>query len=324
MATATVSDFKIYNDQFKAGYAEKAAQLTNLFNAQSNNAIRLINRPIRGDYEYQALFTEIASLVSRRDATSVSAATAVKPAQNESISVKLKRKLGPIELTLDSLRSVNITPETFSMYLGEMLAKAQAVEMVSISLRAMVAAIVNVGATVLYDVSATDKLTSYGLIDAKALFGDNADNIRCWVFHSKPFYDLMKNQIAEGLDTVSGAILRSGKGGLATGGLPYVITDEAQLKAASLYYSLGLAEDAIKCEITEEMTPPFSEVVSGLENLVLRIQGEYAFNLSLKGFKWDVANGGANPAAAAVGTGSNWDQFASDIKNTAGVAIKTQ
>ncbi|MGH9339528.1 MAG: major capsid protein, partial [Acidobacteriota bacterium] len=59
-------------------------------------------------------------------------------------------------------------------------------------------------------------------------------------------------------------------------------------------------------------------------NLVMRIQGEYAYNLRLRGFAWDVTNGGANPTDSALGTSTNWDKAATADKSLAGIRIKTQ
>ena len=45
-----------------------------------------------------------------------------------------------------------------------------------------------------------------------------------------------------------------------------------------------------------------SQMVTGLEQLIMRIQGEYTFNVGRKGFKRDITNGGANPTDTALGT----------------------
>jgi hypothetical protein len=62
-----------------------------------------------------------------------------------------------------------------------------------------------------------------------------------------------------------------------------------------------------------------SQMFISLEQLVMRIQGEYAFNVGCKGFKWDVTNGGANPTGAAPGTTTNRDKAMAEHKNLAGV-----
>ena len=61
------------------------------------------------------------------------------------------------------------------------------------------------------------------------------------------------------------------------------------------------------------------ERVGGGEQITRRFQAEYAYNLEMKGFTWDIANGAANPTDSALGTSSNWDQTAASIKDTAAV-----
>jgi hypothetical protein len=63
------------------------------------------------------------------------------------------------------------------------------------------------------------------------------------------------------------------------------------------------------------------ETRNGDENIRRTQQSEWTYNLSLKGYKWDETNGGASPSDAALGTGTNWDKQATDIKNTAGVKM---
>ena len=55
----------------------------------------------------------------------------------------------------------------------------------------------------------------------------------------------------------------------------------------------------------------------------IRLQGESAYTMTMKGFTWDLANGGSYPSAAAVATGSNWDIQVSNVKNGPGVMMQT-
>jgi hypothetical protein len=323
MATAVITDFKIYNDEYFAGLYETSPQSAEVFNEKSGGAFQIIPSSAEpGDYEKASFFKDIAGLIARRDDTSIAAATAVKPTMDEAIAVKVKRRVGPIEYSLDALSNAGVTPESYSFFLGQQVAKQRQLEMLSLGIRACVAALVNVGATVLSDVSATDRLTTVGLIDGRGLFGDAWSRFVAWVIHSKPSFDLVKDQIAASLDTFSGMIL--GKGTPSTLGLPYVMTDEAQLKASSLYYTLGLVPGAIMVKEGQNEVAPFGTIITGLDSLVLRVQGEYEYSMAIKGFKYDITNGGRNPADATVGTGTNWDQVATSIKDLAGIAIKTQ
>jgi Major capsid protein 13-like len=63
--------------------------------------------------------------------------------------------------------------------------------------------------------------------------------------------------------------------------------------------------------------------ITGLDTLVLRYQGEFAYNLGVKGFKWDTANGGVNPVNSAINDGTNWDPALTDVRERAGVVMTT-
>ncbi len=109
---------------------------------------------------------------------------------------------------------------------------------------------------------------------------------------------------------------------------PVIVTDSASLIGnlnspdVNNYFTLGLVDGAIEVENSEEQYIAFQEV-TGLENLVIRMQGEYAYTLGLKGFKWDVASGHANPDSTALVLGTNWDTHFSSVKDRAGVALMT-
>lgn len=319
MATSLISDFKIYDEQFQTGLVEKTAQNIDIFNERSNGCIIMEARDILGHYEKRAITTLVASLVSRRDNTSTADATAVKAAQDEAISVKLDRKIGPLDMTHAAISRIGTSAEAYSVALGAMVGAALVEAMVNSAIKALVAAISG-NTAVVYDVSTTEKLTSINMIEAKALFGDRSEAIACWVLHSKPWHDLMKNQVAEGLDTVSGKIISGGN--VSTFGRPYIVTQDASLVNSAKYYTLGLVPGA--CRVTQsEMTKFISEWVTGKEQLVYRLQGELSFNLDILGFRWDTANGGSNPTDGTLATTSNWDQYATSDKDTAGCAAYT-
>jgi hypothetical protein len=67
-----------------------------------------------------------------------------------------------------------------------------------------------------------------------------------------------------------------------------------------------------------------NEWVTGYEQLVLRTQGEYAFNVGVKGFQWDTSTGGVNPTDGNLGTAANWDQVAASVKDCAGAVLKSR
>lgn len=328
MAAGTGANFKIYQEYLHTRINELLAQNGNAFNAASAGAIRLTTQSILGDYQYKSFFANLgAGLAARRDVTSVAGQTDTPMTQAELVSVKLNRKLIPIAQTRDAFRKIfgRFTETEFTGLVAEQSANAMQLEMLNSGLGAVANALKGQAASYVTETS-LGSISTAALVKALAAFGDAASRVVCWVMHSKPYYDLVQNQIAANIAGVSNFNIANASP--ITLNRPVIVTDStsliAQLNSPDInnYYTLGLTADAVVLENSEEQDVVVQDV-TGLENLVVRIQGEYAYNLSLKGFQWDVASGGANPLATAVATGSNWDTAFTSVKDRSGVALMT-
>ena len=282
----------------------------------------------KGHYENESFFKSISTLVSRRDITSVSAATDAALTQGELVRVKLNRKIGPVAQTLDAFRKISLDPAEMSFILGQQTGKAIALDYLNTALTALDAALAGVSA-VNYDATANSNpdrttLDHTNLVRTMAKFGDASNRLVAWVMHSKPFFDLMEASVADKIFQVANVTIYSGT--VATFGRPVIVTDSSAMltttSSGTVYHIHGLTENAVVVEESEDRQIA-SDLITGLENLVMRIQGEYAFNLGIKGFAWDSANGSSNPSASAVGTSSNWDKAVTDNKQLAGVRLNT-
>jgi hypothetical protein len=89
------------------------------------------------------------------------------------------------------------------------------------------------------------------------------------------------------------------------------------------YNILGLVPGALMVEDNGDLFTNI-ETSNGEENIQRTMQSEFTYNVGVKGYSWDKTNGGASPAEAALGTGTNWDKVVSDNKDTAGVLITSQ
>lgn len=324
MPVGKSTDFVIYQDEFYGGMYERIAQNLNGFNGASQNAIRLVAKERKGDYNKESFFKDISTLVSRRDPSSVAGATILPMTQDEMIGVKIHRKIGPVEQTLDAWRKLGEDGQrAMSFKLGQMVGDKKLQDYINTAVLTVEAALENYGAAANFDGSAATLKHSV-LVSTMAKFGDAAQRIVCFVMHSKPYFDLIGQALTDNIFNVGGAVIYSGT--VATFGRPTLVIDAPALLQAGTpnkYPFLGLVSDAIVVEEseTEEIV---SQVVTGNESLSMRVQGEYAFNLNVKGFKWDITNGGKNPTDAALATAGNWDAIFSDVKNIAGVRGLTQ
>lgn len=327
MATSLMSDFKVYNEQFQAGMQEKIGQNSSSILGGSGSAIAVVPQKSLGEYKKEAFFKSIGEqLVSRQDVTSIAAATANKLTQDEKVSIKLNRK-SLAESTFNAFRKIGSDPDEFSFRIGEMFADAVTIEMINTAILAARAALAN-QATNLKDITGdTKKTVSHAaLIDTMAKFGDKFSNVAAWVMHSTTFFALMKDLMVvnPSADSLVEGVLR--RVDVPTLGRPLLITDSANLiqtGAPDSYFVLGLTANAVEC-VEAEMPETVFEDVTGFEQLIKRFQTEYAYTLGLKGFTWDLTNGGVNPTGTALGTGTNWDKVATSHKDLAGVVLKCQ
>lgn len=330
MAIGKESDFVIFQDEFFAGMHEVEAQNADAFNAASNQCIQL--RPVRrkGNYTSESFVDQISTavLAGRRDTTSVSTKTDTAMTMDQINGVKLDRILGPVAQNLSAWKKAAPNEDAArlqSFIVGQQFAKAKRVEQLNSALSAAEAALGNQSG-VLFDGTA-GILTHARLNSMLAKAGDSAEGIECLVMHSKSYFDLTSEAIgSSGFDGIATGVMTVRGASPGTFGRPVVVTDSSGLTTGAgstlQYQVLGLRRGGIVIEDDSESETIVSEIVTGLDNLALRIQGEYGYSLILKGFKWDIGNGGANPTAAALTTGSNWDKAVTQDKMLAGVHLE--
>ena len=336
-AIGTKTGFVINNPFTYTGYTEMLRQFSNAFNAQSKGALRLTAENKRGEIDSSTFFQNISGLVSRRDPTSVAAIADKSVPMAQIDMIKLNRKVGPVAQTYDSFRKIGVVgqnPESHNssgidlldFIIGQQTAKAVQVEMVNVLLMSLVTALRNTAA--LKYAATGANLNTIPLVRGLAKMGDAAaNNVQIWVMHSKAFYDLVENQITANIDGVTGFVVAGASP--ITLNRPVLIIDSPALVIANgggagvnSYITLGLGQGAAEAEDTEDMQLA-TQLITGLENLAVRIQGEYAYNIGLKGFTYDVTSGGVNPSDGALATAANWDQVYADVKDLGGVIIET-
>jgi hypothetical protein len=320
MPIGQAAGMQIYEEQFYAGFSEVLEENANVFNEASAGAIRLVPRRLVGNYEQASFFTNITNLVTRRNTASVASVTDEAATMDELVSVKLNRKIGPIANTLDSFRKIGRDNEELSFVLGQQIGQAVGINYVSAIVTSLVAAMGAQSNARDFTGESTTTPTHTHLANMLSGMGDRSDRIVAWVMHSKSYWDLVGQAIADNVYEVAGVTIYTGN--VASFGRPVIVTDNAALinttPTPDEYRVLALVSGA--AEVTEsEEREIVGEVVTGLEQLVYRLQGEYAFNIGMRGYKWDMANGGTNPLDAAIGTASNWDYVMDDEKSGPGV-----
>lgn len=319
----------LYQDPFaRQGYLDRVARNLDAFNEAARGAITFRNDIKPGDYDYEGFIKNLGGIVSRQDLTSTSGQTPKKFTADQHIKVKLHRKVDAVDSSEAAAAIAGFDMDAFAMAYGQQAAEDQRVDMIDSALAAARAALKNAGGANYLDAT-SGSLTTTTLVTGLSKFGDQFGRIALFAMHSKSFFDLFGYQVAPANngDLIANTVIVNG--GPVTLNKPILVVDSPSLKvttgsgtaAVTQYFILALTPNAIQLELTRGERF-IRDLVSGGEQIIERLQGEYAFNLGLKGYKWDTTNGGLNPTAAALGTGTNWDAIFTDAKNAAGVAIE--
>lgn len=331
MAVGTQSDFQVFEDQFHGSFIETSMQRSMVFNERSRGAIRLVPERHRGDFQQESLFTDTSSLISRRDPTTDGSASALALSQDQAVRVKLNRRIGPIEHIEDAFVKIEEDPALAGQIVGEQAAKQAADEQLDRGVAAAAAALEEQGdgSAGSVDFDATDgTIQTDDLVKGLQGFGDRQGDVLVWVMHSKPFFDLLSDQISNGPSVENVAGFAVAEGSPVTLGRPVILTDATALvetdgvsSGTDEYHTLGLPASAVQL-LESQAQRMLIERVGGDDNIKIRVQGEYAYSLGLRGYKF--TTGTANPSDSAVATGSNWTRWASDDKLGPGVLIRSQ
>jgi hypothetical protein len=328
MAVTTHTDMQINEDHFYGGLFEAMEQDIEGLAAGSRGAIVINDDRIKGDYGYDSFFTSISSLVERRVVDTVSAGTATQALEKEYVSVKVNRR-AQVEWSLDAFKKKQLDPMGFSFVLGREFQRRKMQEMVNLGLTAAATALESQTALT-KDVTgeSTKTVTHTYINDAFAKRGDKANEIVAVAIHSKPYYNLIGQALSDKVpaNIGGGAIM---EGSVPIFGRSALVSDSSGLTDANgsltdTYNTLGLVPGALIISQSEPETIVGADLVTGLHNLVYRFQAEWSYNIAVKGFQWDVANGGANPLDSAVATTTNWDQIDTSDKTLAGVLLVSQ
>jgi hypothetical protein len=328
MSVGLNTDFKIYSPQFWGGVIEVLQQNTDAFNESSANTLRLVTRDIKGFYEQESFLKRTTGLINRRNTDTQGSIDAQKLTHGEFVGVKVNRRIGPVEESRDAYKKIGLDAEQFSFQFGSQVGEEIAADYINSSIRVGRAAIKN-QAALIYDATLDTLKTANhtALVSGMAKMGDKASRITAFVMHSKNYFDLVKQQLADKIFNVADVTVYAGT--IASFGKPVIVIDSSDLLNLDAsgnitsYDVLALTQDSVECAESEERDI-ISQDVTGQDNLTIRIQGEYAYNLRVKGCAWDITNGGKNPTDTALALKTNWLKQVADNKSMPGVVVTFQ
>lgn len=318
----SLSQMKVFNEYIMPATIETLAQMIEKFNAASNGAIRLTTTAVDGDFFQESFFKSIHSAQRRVDRYAAQAsAAATDLTQDQYNSVKIAGGFGPIRYEPSQMTWLNQPTALGIEVASRNFAEALLADQLNTAIAALAAAIGGQGAATNIDISGVASpngaLSQVSLNNTHALFGDNSQNLITQVMNGAAYHRLI------GAALTNGAQLFSAGNVLVVDilGKPIVVTDSPALYVAGTpnkYRVLSLAESAAVVSNSSDVISNIN-TNNGQTRIETTMQVDYSFVLGLKGYAWDVANGGKSPTDAEIALSSNWDKVATSIKHTAGV-----
>ena len=321
-----LSDLAVYSEYAYSSMTEVLRQRIDLFNAATGGAITLRSAAHQGDFSDVAFFAKISGLVRRRNSYGSGSVAEKNLAHLVDTMVKVAAGTPPVRLDPGQFKWIQQNPEVAGAALGQQLAVDTMADMLNVGLGASYAAL-SAQTAVVYDATGNtspENTLSFGnLNNGQAKFGDQASTISAWVMHSKPMFDLYGKNLTNSASLFTYGninVMRDPFGKLL------VMTDSQNLVIAGApnnYAVLGLVPGAVIIDQNNDFTAN-EEAKNGGENIIRTYQAEWSYNVGVKGFAWDKANGGKSPNDAALLTSTNWDRYATSHKDLAGVVVKTK
>jgi len=311
-----LANMQVYDTEIYTTTIELLGQKLEAFNAASGGAIVLNTNAWRGNYTKEAFFQSISGAQRRVDRNAaIGAQAATQLSQGEFIGVKVAGGFGPVTFEPGQMSYLLENPASAIMVIAEGFSDALLADQLNTAVGCGVAAVENVAALV-NDVSATAGLSQQALNKGHYKFGDMSGMLICDVMHSSGSESLTDKALANGeqLFVSSNVTVISILGKIiVVSDIPALYVAGTPNKTKVLSITAGGIVVSNSGDIITNM-----DTTNGQTRIETTWQADYTFGLSLKGYAWDVANGGASPLDAELFTGTNWDKAVSSNKHTLG------
>ena len=315
-----LSDMQVFNEYLQTTLTETLDQQVDKFNAASNGGIVLTTGSMEGDFTNRAIYKKISNLVRRRNAYGSGAVTPTNLEQLLDSAVKVASGTPPVNIPPSQFAWLDKSPDEAGVVIGEQLAGDTLADMLNSALASYVSATAAQAEAFLDGTGTTADLAK--LNSGAGKFGDASQELVAWVMHSKVLTDIYGTALAN-----SERLFQFGNVQVVSDGFgrPLVVTDSPALITAGapdVYHIAGLTAGGIVVQRNDDFVSVMVDE-AGDENIGKKFQAEWSNKLSLKGYSWDQAAGGASPNDAALTTATNWDKYVTSHKDLAGVLINT-
>lgn len=327
-----LSDLQVFQEETYTNMTETLNQNVALFNQATNGGLVMATAAHQGDFSTESFWKAVSGLVRERDPYADTAIGEKQLTMGAKTSVKYASGTPVLRMDAAWMKWIQRDPVEAGVVFGRQLAEQRMQDQLHVALRAFIAAISGQATNVYDHTGQTEnagKACLEAMLRAQAKFGDQSSRIMCWVMHSKSVNDTYEQQLKNDnrlFDFGGIVVMRDVQG------RPIIQTDAPPLysnnatpgdPADDYYWLCGLTGAAVLLEGNSDFNQTTQEL-TGNENIRTVYQAEWSEQLGVKGFTWDVVNGGKNPTRAEMGTTTNWDKVMTDPKDLAGVLAKVK
>ncbi len=315
-----LTNMEVYNEQIRLRTIELIGQDLQKFNAASGNTIVLSSEGFQGDFSRESFATTLAGAQRRVNRYGANSSVSATPyGEDELVGVKVAGGFGPVLLEPSQLTYLQSSPQEAINNIAQGFADALLADQLNTGVGCAVAAIENQAALV-NDVSAGSSgagaLSQVALNGSHAKFGDMSQLLRADVMSGAAYHKLLEKGLDNGqrLFESTNVTIQSILGKI------FVVSDIPALYEAGTPNKtkvLSLVDRGIIIDNTSDIITNL-ETTNGKGRIETTWQADYTFGAKLKGYAWDVANGGKSPDDTALFTGSNWGLKMASVKHTAG------
>lgn len=310
----------VKNPYFFTNFFHSLAENYMLFNKASNGCILYnLGRDLatragmkEGDFQ-ETIFWKREQLIFDRNPYIQKEVDAIKLQQDSTMTVKYERRMGPLEWDPSSFGVQRYTTEAeYATVFGRMAAEEEFQNKLERAIGAFCGATQNVTEL---NISAGD-VSWEAFVDGLAAFGDQYQRIKCWVMHSKHFFQLMKGNINNAQNLFIFGTVKVMHDPIAMA--PIIISDNKSLEESGI---LGLTESAVSILDDGYYKETILEM-PGYENIRTLFQAEWNCILGVKGYKYKAEDANKAPPIEKTSDKGMWDKIDDNPKNLAGVIIK--
>ncbi|HFN3755902.1 TPA: major capsid protein [Enterobacter hormaechei] len=287
----------VFDQQVSTATTKVIEANLNLFNTATNGALLMGTGASLGDW-VERTFWAAQQLVRRRNAYGSGKLSPTELAQALERAIKIDGGTLPLKVTPALMDRLGKTPQEAAAVMGEQVALQMIEDYLACGLGAFIAATPK---GLNYDFTqqsggALPKIRN--LIKASGQLGDAQNRLACWVMSGNTYNDLLaEDAFVNGQNLFKFETINVIQDGL---GRRFVVTDAAAALDASVpggaqgtekarQRVLGLMPGAVT--VTTRPLQMYSQTILGEENVYDLMQGEYNFDLALKGHTYIGAKG---------------------------------